>query len=110
MSVAGTGIILLPQVRATYLLPSVSLGTRRTCNLQAAHFVALKYKLNRRFNRYTAVSWLLHMLSQHAPEAQLCTMAVHAPLPMTTVLKTTMAPAGSELRQQQAFRKMLPVN
>lgn len=37
------GIIPFPQVRLTYLLSSVSLGTRQTQNLQAAHLVALKY-------------------------------------------------------------------
>lgn len=37
------GITPFPQVRVIYLLPSVSLRTRRTRNLQAAHLVALKY-------------------------------------------------------------------
>lgn len=106
VSVAGTGIILFPQLRETHLLPSVSLETRRTCNLQAAQLVALKHKLNRRCQRCR----LLHVLGQRAPEAQLCTLALHTPLPSTTVIKTAMAPAGSELRQQQTCRKVLPIN
>lgn len=106
VSVAGTGIILFSQVRETHLLPSVSLETRWACNLQAAQLVALKHKLSKRCQHCR----LLHVLGQCAPEAQLCTMALHTPLHSTTVLKTAMAPAGSELRQQQTCRKVLPVN